>query len=242
MAEMLRILRPVVDLHAAPRRDGMRVTQALWGEAAEILHSHEGWAHVRLQADGYEGFMEEEALGPAPAPTHRLMVPSAHVYPQPDIKSAPAFEAYLGCGLAVAGVEGNFLRLAQGGFLAAAVMDAKPADPAAMAAQFLHVPYLWGGKTARGLDCSGLVQIALAACAISAPRDSGPQQQQLGRPVAQAEALQRNDLVFWKGHVGMLTAPDRLLHANAHHMQVVEEDFALAIARIGKPAAIKRLQ
>lgn len=242
MADLPRILWPVADLHEGPRRDAIRVTQALYGEAAEILEAHEGWARVRLENDGYEGFVMEEALGQAPAPTHRLMVPASHIYPQPDIKSAPATEAFLGCGLAVAGREGNFLKLVQGGFLHAAHVEARHADSASVAALFLHVPYLWGGKTARGLDCSGLIQIALAACGIRSPRDSGLQQQALGVALAEGAPLSRNDLVFWPGHVGILTAAGRLLHANAHHMMVAEEDLGAAIARIGKPAAIKRLQ
>lgn len=242
MAESLQVLWPIADLHREARRDGMRVSQALSGEGVEILSAHEGWARVRLQADGYEGFMQEEALGKAPSPTHRLMVPASHIYPEANIKSAPVVEAYLGCGLAVAGREGNFLKLAGGGFIIAAHVERQHADPASIAAQFLHVPYLWGGKSMRGLDCSGLIQLALAACGMKAPRDSGPQSESLGVALPQAAALKRNDLVFWKGHVGILTAPGLLLHANAFHMQVVEESLAGAIARIGAPSVIRRLQ
>ena len=106
-------------------------------------------------------------------------------------------------------------------------------DFVAVAERFLGTPYLWGGKTALGLDCSGLVQVALTACGVSCPRDSDMQEEALGTAVAaDPSALLRGDLIFWKGHVAIVRGPDSLLHANAHHMAVAIEPVAQAVARI----------
>ena len=237
-----RVLSPLLDLHEAPRRAARRVTQALAGEVLRVSDMAEGWARVELEADGYIGFAETEWLGPALAPTHWLAVPMSHSYPAPDIKQGPESPLFLNSHLTVTGEDKDFLRLADGRFVKKShtlPLGSHLSDPAAVALQYLCVPYLWGGKSFAGLDCSGLVQLALHACGHQAPRDSGPQQA-LGVPVS--GDLRRNDLVFWKGHVGILTAPDRLLHANGHHMQVREEPLAEAITRIGPAEAIRRLQ
>jgi cell wall-associated NlpC family hydrolase len=231
-----RIIFASVDVQKAPRRDAMRMTQALMGEDVRVFETQEGWAFVQLEADGYVGFVEEEALAPrATAATHWLCVPSSFAYPAADLKTGPVQEIFLGARLTVTSVEGQYARTSQGNFLS--VSHVKPlgehrADPARIASEFLYVPYLWGGKTARGLDCSGLIQLALNACGINTLRDTDMQEASLGRMLAAGEALQRNDLVFWKGHVGILSGPETLIHANGTHMQVVEEPLAEAIARI----------
>jgi cell wall-associated NlpC family hydrolase len=245
-----RIVFACADVQKAPRRDAMRMTQALMGEAVRVFEAQEGWAHVQLEADGYVGFVEEEVLAArGPAPTHWLSVPSSFAYPAADLKTSPVQELFFGTRLTIISIEGQYARTSQGGFLP--VSHVKPigewrSDPAHIASEFLHVPYLWGGKTARGLDCSGLIQLALNACGISALRDTDMQEISLGRALAAGEALQRNDLVFWKGHVGILSNPKTLIHANGTHMQVVEEPLAQAIARIAAGAtevtSIRRLQ
>ena len=242
MPDRLQIILPLADLMLEPRRDAMRVTQALYGEALEIISSREGWAHVRLEIDGYEGFIDEQAIGHEALPDAILSVPASHAYPRPDMKSNPASPLYFGAQFKIIDKEGEFVRLANQLFVKAAHIDKFTyQDPASMALQYLHVPYLWGGKTFAGIDCSGLVQIACQACAIKAPRDSGPQSQSLGQALSEAATLMRNDLIFWPGHVGILTSADRLLHANAHYMMVVEEALETAIHRIGKPSQIRRL-
>lgn len=243
MSERKRIAIPVADLHDKPRNDSMRVTQGLYGEAVEILHSAGEWAHVRLVRDGYEGHVIAQALGDSQVLASRLFsVPAGHIYSAPDIKSSPVTEIYRGACVAVKATDGGFMELAEGGFVHAAQMQEAPTDMAAKASEYLFVPYLWGGKTSRGIDCSGLVQVILQACGMESPRDSGPQEKALGRPLAAFETPDRNDLVFWKGHVGMLTGPQKLIHANAFHMRVAEEDFGQARQRIGEPTSIRRLQ
>jgi cell wall-associated NlpC family hydrolase len=101
-----------------------------------------------------------------------------------------------------------------------------------VAEKFLGAPYLWGGKTSDGIDCSGLVQVALTACGIACPRDSDMQAALGGAVDAQTETMQRSDLVLWKGHVAIARGDGSIIHANAHHMAVAIEPVTDAIARI----------
>ncbi len=241
-------LREVIEAQAPVRRspspDASLDTQALKGERVTVAETTpEGWCRGTLEADGYAGWLPANALAaPGPAATHKVAVPRTLVFPGPSIKLPPIEGLSLGCRLAIARLEEPFAVTHSGGYVAArhlARLDAVAPDMVAVAEQFLHVPYLWGGKTSLGLDCSGLVQIALTACGVSCPRDSNMQEQALGAPLAFTPALaghlsdlRRGDLLFWKGHVAIVRDPDTLIHANAFHMAVVIEPIAEAVARI----------
>ncbi|MFC0282694.1 NlpC/P60 family protein [Camelimonas abortus] len=229
----------------APRRDAPLDTEALCGEAVDIYDvDDEGWAWGQLVADGYVGYLPHDDLDDGePAASHRVAVPRTFIYPAPDIKVPPlgalplnarvaaAQEAAAGSGAAGAAAA-RFLRLAGGGFVYAAHLAplATPApDAAAVAELFVGAPYLWGGRTALGVDCSGLVQMALWAAGVRCPRDSDMQMQATG---AAPDTPRRGDLVFWRGHVGMMLDGERLIHANGHHMRVAVEPLETAAARI----------
>ncbi|WP_181708308.1 C40 family peptidase [Chthonobacter rhizosphaerae] len=225
----------------------------------------EGWAWGQLDRDGYVGWLPADALGPhAPEPTHRVVVLRTLVFPGPDLKLPVVCQITEGAWVAVVGTEERrgtvYARLFDGGYgilkhlapagtimspdMAASVAphgggipDDKRTREAYVAAaeRYVGSPYVWGGRTSLGLDCSGLVQTALAAVGISAPRDTDMQERALGEPVpfdGDVSALERGDLVFWKGHVGIVAGPDRLLHANGFHMMTVVEPLSTAIARI----------
>jgi cell wall-associated NlpC family hydrolase len=237
-----RVVAPSAPLRRAPRGDAGLDTEALMGEPVTVYDEAEGWAFARLGSDGYVGYLPGAALGPdAGAPTHRVAALRSFLYPGPNLKLPPLGHLSLGAGVRVAEVSGEYARVVTGGWLHAAHLaapDARAADYVAVAERFLGTPYLWGGRTSLGLDCSGLVQTALAAAGVAAPRDADMQEAGLGAPLPVDPATgaprdaRRGDLVFWRGHVGILSDPETLLHANGHHMAVAVEPLAAAVRRI----------
>jgi cell wall-associated NlpC family hydrolase len=236
---LMHVVAEVTDLRPVPSFESGIDTQALYGEEVMLYDMEEGWGWVQLKRDSYVGYLSLQALAEGPsAATHRLVVNRTFVYPEPNLKSPVIGALPLNAELCIAGNESDFLRLAQGGFIFAAhaaALHEYEKDFVAVAERLLHVPYLWGGKSALGLDCSGLVQTALAAAGQSAPRDTDLQEKNLGTDLAFDETLaglKRGDVVFWKGHVGIMRDAHELLHANAHHMRVASEPLAEAVARI----------
>lgn len=243
----------LADLRRKPSHEASIDTQALYGEDVMLYDEYEGWAWVQLAKDNYVGYLARDALAAGAAqPTHRICVNRSFVYPAPDIKAPVLATLSLGSKVKVEDEEGAFARLAEGGFVFALhirPIGEKVNDFVAVTEGFLGSPYLWGGKSCLGLDCSGLVQIALAEAGVAAPRDTDLQEQALGRPLpitVDLKNLRRGDLVFWKGHVGIMRDAQQLIHANAHHMLIVAESLAAVRDRIrqkggGEIAAIKRL-
>jgi cell wall-associated NlpC family hydrolase len=232
------VVEPQAPLRREPRPDAPLDTEALKGERVTIYDTNgEGWAWGQLAADGYVGWLPENALAPpGAAPTHKVTALRTLVFPGPSIKQPPLEAPPLGARLAIARIEDRMAVTPSGGYVPAAhlaPLDWNEADFVAVAERFLGAPYLWGGKTALGLDCSGLVQVALTACGVSCPRDSDMQEAALGTGVpADPSALGRGDLVFWKGHVAIACDRSNLLHANAYHMAVAIEPIADAVVRI----------
>lgn len=249
--QLMQVVEPVVSVHKSPRADAMQLTQALMGEAVKLFHTEDGWAFVQLVRDGYVGYVSSHALSPSPVePTHRVAVPSTFMYPDASLKSQPAALVTLNAQLRVEEENGSYSRLSNGRFVFTAhlkpIATTEP-DFVDVAEMFRHVPYYWGGKSALGLDCSGLVQVALEACGFAALRDSDMQEETLGSKlmVNDLDNLTRGDLVFWKGHVGIMVDERTLLHANGHHMMVVAEPLKDAVERIaaryGEITSIRRL-
>lgn len=231
--EPARVGVPVADLLSAP--GGARDRQLLWGEAVTVIDRDRGHAFVQSARDGYVGWLEEESLGPAAPATHWIAAPASQLYPAPDIKRGRPLVLSRGARLTVTGREGGFVVTDTAHFVPAQhllpVGQALP-DPVAAAADFLGTPYLWGGNSREGIDCSGLVQMACLACGIACPGDSDLQRQGLGTPLAEGTAPRGGDLLFWKGHVALVEDAATILHANAHAMAVVREDLVAACKRI----------
>jgi len=230
------IAEPQAPLRRSPSPDARLDTEALKGERITIYDSdEEGWSWGQLAADGYVGYVPTSALRePGPPSTHRVAVVRTLVFPGPSIKAPPLEGLSLGCRLAIKRIEGLLAVTDSNGFVPACHLesvDTSEPDFVAVAEQFLGVPYLWGGKSSLGLDCSGLVQIALTASGVACPRDSDMQERALGAVVSLSE-LQRGDLVFWKDHVAIVRDPATFIHANAFHMAVAFEPVREAIARI----------
>lgn len=232
---MQEIMVGQAPLRAAPSHDAMQLTEALRGERALILEfNDEGWAWGQLVADHYVGWIPAAALASTGAePSHTVTALRTFAFAEANIKSRVLDALPLGSLLHVTRIEPPFA-LGPAGFVPAqhvAPLDTHQSDHVAVAERFLGAPYLWGGKTGLGIDCSGLVQVALTACGIACPRDSDMQEAAMGNPVSRDE-LRRGDLIFWKGHVAILRDDVTLIHANAHHMAVTIEPVAEAIERI----------
>jgi cell wall-associated NlpC family hydrolase len=238
--EAREVVEATAPLRHAPSPDAALDTEALKGERVTVYEtSAEGWAWGQLEADGYVGFIPAGTLrDPGPMPTHKVAALRTLVFPGPSVKLPPVEALPLGSRLAVARVEGPFAVAVYGGYVPVqhlATIESVELDFVAVAERFLGAPYLWGGKTGLGLDCSGLVQVALTACGFRCPRDSDMQEAALGEALAPSthpSRLRRGDLLFWKGHVAIVRDAATLVHANAFHMAVTFEPIAEAIARI----------
>jgi len=241
-----QVAAPIASVLKRPEMDAMQLTQALMGERVTLLEDLGAFAQVQLTRDSYVGYIESAALtADIVETTHRVAVPSTIIYPQANLKTRPVQFVGMNAEVSVIGTDGKFAGLATGGFIFADHLAAKTVhekDFVDVAAQFLHTPYYWGGKSVHGIDCSGLVQVALQACGVTAPRDSDMQERELGTLINDHQHLRRGDLVFWAGHVGIMQDAHQLLHANGHWMKTVSEPLADAIARTPTPVtAVKRL-
>jgi cell wall-associated NlpC family hydrolase len=236
-----QIVRAAVAMRGEPSFSGGLENEALFGEHVRVYDVAEGWAWIQLVRDRYVGYVPADAVSADVKPiTHRVSALGTFVYPVADIKAPPILHLSIASRLSVKAEAGTFLELATGGFVVARhvqPIERSQRDFVEIAERFIGTPYLWGGRTRLGLDCSGLVQLAFDAAGVDAPRDSDMQRAEIGAEVAipaDLEGLQRGDLVCWPGHIGIMADGVMLVHANAHHMAVVIEPLAIAADRIAK--------
>ncbi len=254
--EPRRVTAANVPLKPEPDAAATTVTELLYGEVFTVFEDRSGWAWGQLETDGYVGYAASASLGEqGPQATHRISSLCTFLYPEPDLKRPPLASLSLG-SLVRLGYQvetrGTTYRTVEGGGAIVAA-HAMPVDAVAdndfvvVAERFLNVPYLWGGRTSGGVDCSSLVQLSLMCAGRSAPRDTDLQEQRLGRHVEGGieAALHPGDLVFWRGHVAIMIDGEYMIHASGHHMMVVIEPVADAVTRFagrsGRPTSVKRL-
>lgn len=231
--QIKRVKAPLADLLRHP--DGPRDRQLLRGAQVRVLDQRDQMAYLQTCADGYCGWLRADALGPEQDMTHFVTARATHIYSAPDLKSREMGALSLNVQLAITDHQTGFLRASCGGWVPEQHLElcSKPAlDPVSIAQKLLGTPYLWGGNSSAGVDCSGLVQIALQACGKCCPGDSDLQLAAFAAMAVHATPPQRGDLLFWPGHVAWVSASDMLLHANANSMSVAYEPLKAARARI----------
>ncbi len=236
--EERQVAAPAAPIRVAPRFDAALATEALSGEIVTAYEFREGWAWVQLHDDGYVGYTPLDCLsGMIEDNSHRVSARLTYLYPAPDMKRPPITKLSFSSTVAPIGkLEGRFAELSRGGFIFAdhlVGIRERAKDFVRVAERFVGVPYLWGGKTALGIDCSGLVQIAMRAAGLPCPRDTDMQMARSGQPLdtSNLEAIQRGDLLFWKGHVAIAQSADWMIHASGFHMEVVVEPIRRALDR-----------
>lgn len=213
-------------------------TELLHGEQFDVLDRLSGWAWGRSALDGYVGFVAEADLTEgASSPTHTVATRMAHIYASAELKIPPVGALPFGALVTVAETRDSHARVGPERWIPLPQLQCVKQlarDWVAAAEKFLGTPYVWGGRSSWGVDCSGLVQLARQAAGHACPRDSDMQEDALGRTLEPNEPAQRGDLIFWRGHVGIVAGPNALLHANAHHMAVATEPLDVALERIGQ--------
>lgn len=235
------VVAAVADMRGAPRVDSGVNSQLVRGQDVMIFEEREGWAWVQAAHDDYVGYVAAEALAvPGARPTHIVVAPRSFLYPGPDLKLPVSSRLSMGSLLTIEDyTETRGTRyglLASGEAVIAGHMGPfgeYEADYVAVAERLLFTPYLWGGTSGFGLDCSGIVQLAMRMAGIAVLRDSDMQAASIGTALESGEALRRGDLVFWKGHVAIMTDAENVVHASGHTMMVSREPLAEALARIG---------
>ena len=247
--EGARVTVPLVDLLREP--DGARDRQLCLGESVLVYERHDGWAFVEAERDGYVGYVSIHGIGDMLEPTHRVKARATHLYATPDFKKLERTELSFGALLTVSReVDSRFSETGDGLFVPMAHLAPVAElerDPIDVAERLLGTPYLWGGNSAFGTDCSGLVQMACLACGIACPGDADMQEAELGLCLDDDAPLQRGDLLFWEGHVAFVADAHRLIHANAFHMATAYEPLDEALTRIktqgdGPVTSRKRLE
>ena len=238
---MRQCLHGVLPMLETPKLNAKQISQIRYGEFMDVFEIRDdGFLWVQNRSDRYVGYIPGVGgFGESIAMmSNRITALRTFVYPKPDIKSPPVDELTLGSFVSISGKQDRFLELTNGGFVFEAhVMASEFADTVDYvftAGRLLHSPYLWGGRTPKGIDCSGLVQLALEMAGIDAPRDSDQQCETFGKPLNthwHDRAWKRGDIVFFPGHAGLMTNADHIIHANAHTMDVTVEPLSDLVAR-----------
>lgn len=235
----MRVITPSSPIFNAPDLASGRETEALFGEDITIRSHHKGWAEITLNTDGYRGWIAASSLGELPLPSHHIIVPRTLMTISPDVKSPLCHHLPLGALISAKPAKDDGVLVVHGetkslGYIPkhhALPLGEYVDDYVKIAESLMHTPYLFGGRDSMGFDCSALVQLSLGAWGVKVMRNSGDQQKEIGSTLTDMSLLQRGDLVFWKGHVGIMTDAETLLHANAHHHMVATEPLETTIKR-----------
>jgi cell wall-associated NlpC family hydrolase len=247
---LCKIITPAAGMYNKPDDQSGRETDALFGEEVEVLSERGDWAEVILKTDGYQAWIQKNNLGDLPEATHHIIAPRALITVAPDIKSPAAGYFPMGSRVMVSGAVKNrmipiqYINGQAGYIMADHVLPIGDyvKDYVTSAESLMGTPYRWGGRDSFGFDCSALVQLSMATAGMPVPRNSGDQEKTIGTIIDNVDELRRGDLVFWKGHVGIMRDAENLLHTNMWHGMTASENLRAALPRLEKAAgSITRL-
>ena len=223
---------PFVDLLGAP--GGERNRQLIYGSKVKYFGETDGWAFIQNTYDDYVGYVPQETISLDTNKTHIVSAPLSHVFSEPNIKAKNIATLPLTAKVSGKKVENGFLET-ELGWIPIRHLQLKTkfaTNPVEVAKLFLNSPYLWGGNTSLGIDCSGLIQVSMSLCGLRCPGDSDQQLAKLGQNIDIDTTQEKGDILFWKGHVALALNARQVLHANAYHMSTVIEELSEAVIRI----------
>lgn len=228
MVDFSHVHAPVITVFSAPSLGAEPSNTLLYGERVQVLKTEQDWSHIRSLHDNYEGFVRSNLLQKHGDKPHKVAVPVTALFETPNFKASPRHHLYLGSPVtSTQSRENGFIQLTNKGWVFEqhlTAIDHTQPDFTATALQFLHAPYVWGGRSYDGIDCSGLVQISLMAAGIQCPRDTKDQINAFQHMVERKD-VKRGDLVFFERHVGIMLDEQRILNATSRHMRVVIENL-----------------
>lgn len=240
--KLMRVIAPVAALYKIPDRKSERQSECLFGEDVLVFETADKFCWVQSLQDGYVGYVEQVNLGDFQStPTHIVIAPRSFQYENADLRSPMISALSIGSKVTIVGESETratlYAKLDNGNYVIAdhlAPIAHIISDYVSTAENLIHTPYLWGGKSGLGIDCSGLVQLSMMMAGKRVLRDTDMQVNTIGTDIDPSDGLQRGDLVFWKGHVAIMVDHQNIIHANGASMNVKIEPLEQAIARIAR--------
>ena len=232
----LTVISSTADILGEPARPSIisqKDSQLLYGEQFQVEKARGAYVYGHSVLDGYQGYVERaQLIKDALSSTHFVKVRASHLYPEPSFKSRPLTRlSFMSRVTLTTNSENGFTQLSDQSWIfsnhIAPMKDfTKSGDLAQTAEIYLGTPYLFGGRSAFGIDCAGLVQVVVYACGHACPlRDSCDQEGSFGTPIKRDD-VQRNDIVYFKGHVGIMMDDKNILNATARHMTTLIEPLS----------------
>ncbi len=235
-----QVIVPLCDLKNKPNPNAALETQILYGERVKVIKHFKEWSYCKSLEDNYEGWLVTKNLDKCTNLNYKVLKPISHLYSEPNIKSKIISFLYFNSKINVLSKTKNWCSILydkkETFIFRKHIVDINKTykDWVRLLVMFENTPYLWGGKSVNGIDCSGLVQLSLNFCGIQFPRNANEQCNENMYPNIKIDKIKKGCLIFWDGHVGVGLNQKDIIHSNAFHLSVKIENFKKASDRIKK--------